>query len=199
MGNYKCTDMPRPTRLDGPHRRCANDRRSPRTGGPSEIADVRGAGRDMDPVAPCRRTWTIFAAPAGLAEWTLMTPMSNRRSSKTARSNTSTTGHIVSSSPRSWSSHNSSSRRSRYPIEEFDPSRARTGYLRTAAVHEGTEIVNQHDSGLGGIHAKMMPGVAVIRRPVAAIRSSRCVTGPPGLHIRTSRIEDVEVHRGRRR
>jgi hypothetical protein len=57
---------------------------------PRDLDDLRGTGRvggvDVD------------------------TPTSNGRSSKAARSNTSTTGQIVSSSPRSWSSHNSSSR-----------------------------------------------------------------------------------------
>lgn len=51
------------------------------------------------------------------------------------------------------------------PVEELDPSRTGTGHLRTAAIDEGTEIVNQNDPALAGIHPEMMPGVAVIRRP----------------------------------
>jgi len=50
------------------------------------------------------------------------------------------------------------------PIEEVDASRARPGYLRPAAIYEGTEIVNQNDAGLAGIHLRIMHGLAVIRR-----------------------------------
>lgn len=43
------------------------------------------------------------------------------------------------------------------PVEELHSSRAGTGHLRTAAIHKGTEIVNQNDPGLAGNHPEMMP------------------------------------------
>jgi hypothetical protein len=41
--------------------------------------------------------------------------------------------------------------------EQLDAGRARTGYLSVAAVDEGPEVVNQHDSGFGAIHPMMVP------------------------------------------
>lgn len=41
--------------------------------------------------------------------------------------------------------------------EEFNAGRARTGYLRGAAIDEGPEVVDQHDSRFVAIHPTMVP------------------------------------------